>query len=86
MHIGYRREGDVSRPRLLGDGVGGHGLAGGTALVVTPPSRQGEHAFDALGVCQCGARRKTVDGVVCYLGKHGGGWVRTRPACAVVWQ
>lgn len=75
----------AAKSRLLGDGRG-HGLGGGSAMVATPTPRQGDHAFDAAGLCACGARRKVVDGVVLYMGKHGGGWVWERPVCTVVWQ
>lgn len=71
--------------KLLGDGRA-HGLAGGTAVVVTPTPRQGEHVFDHAGLCQCGVRRKATAGVVLYLPKHGGGWTQARPACSMVWQ
>jgi hypothetical protein len=73
------------RSKLLGDGRG-HGLAGGSAAVVTPTPRQGEHAFDATGLCACGVRRKLSGGAFLYLGKHGDGWTRWRPECSAVWQ
>lgn len=81
----------AAKSKLLGDGRS-HGLSGGSALVATPTSRQGEHAFDAHGVCACGIRRKFMAATVCgSLGEWmylppGGSWTTRRPACTVVRQ